>query len=214
MSWKGIYTYLGNGDAGSRRLANFADLAATTSDDAANHISRDANILRLDFLSILVMSGGPAAGCVGIRSTIERPRAAAIAEVSPVTCAHNTGAAVFASPAAAAAEAARPGLSAYNRVVENGTGPTLPVINQTLANLPHSALDTLWRTLNLDNSLGGLGEHFLLGDHAHARNILYMLDFETLSANDCAHLVVGNEEFDSFAEVSVACTCVLINTSH
>lgn len=64
--------YLGNGDASSRSLANVANLAAATANDASNHVGGDANVLSLDFLSILVVGRRAASGSVGIRATAER----------------------------------------------------------------------------------------------------------------------------------------------
>jgi hypothetical protein len=55
--------------------------------------------------------------------------------------------------------------------------------------------------LDLDDSFGGLGEHFLGGDHAGARDVLDVLDFETTSADDGAHEVVGDEEADGGVRV-------------
>lgn len=48
---------LGNGDASPRALPDFANLAAATANDAANHIRRNADVLGLDFLAVLGVSG-------------------------------------------------------------------------------------------------------------------------------------------------------------
>lgn len=67
-----IEAYLGNRNASSGSLANVANLAAATANDAPNHVGGDANVLSLDFLSILVVGRRAASGSVGIRATAER----------------------------------------------------------------------------------------------------------------------------------------------
>jgi hypothetical protein len=59
------------------------------------------------------------------------------------------------------------GLSADDWVIQNGSGTALPIINQTLANLPNGLLDTLGSALNFNNALRGLWEHLLLSYHAN-----------------------------------------------
>lgn len=48
----------GDGNTGTRALSDLTDLCATTSNDAANHVGWDANVLGLDFFSILSMGRG------------------------------------------------------------------------------------------------------------------------------------------------------------
>ena len=48
-------------------------------------------------------------------------------------------------------------------------------------------------TLDLDDTLGGLGKHLLGGDHAGAREVLNVLDLETLATDDGAHEVVRDQ---------------------
>lgn len=90
-------------------------------------------------------------------------------------------------------------LDPHSRVVEHSAVAALVVVDQALANLPHSLLDALGGALNLNDALRGLGEHFLLGDHAYAGGILDLLDLQALPTNDGAHLVVGDQEADGCA---------------
>lgn len=168
-----VVTDLGNGNTRARSLANLTDLAACAANDTANHIRWDADVLSLDFLSVLVVSGWSSAAHVRIRSTLEAARCRSVAEVSTVASAHDTGwSTVFAPACGVAAHATGQGtaarLSADRRIVENSTCATLPVVHQALADLPDGALDTLRRSLHLHDSLGRLGKHFLLRHHAHA----------------------------------------------
>lgn len=149
------------------------------------------------------MGGGSTGGGVGVRTAVERA-GAAVVEVRPVAGAHNAGASIVAPAravvvAASAVQASRTrarSLVSDNGVVEDGAGATLPVIDKAFANLPDCTLDTFGGALHFDNSLGRLGEHFFLGDHADAGHILDMLDLETLPSDDSAHLVVRDEELD------------------
>lgn len=171
-------TYLGDRNASTRGLANLTDLAAGPADDATNHVRGNADVLRLDLFTVLVMSGGATRCGIRIRAAA-KGAATTVTEVSSIASAHDTGASVL-SPAAtrgteaagAAAEAAAAGsswLSAHNGVVENRAGSALPVVYKALANLPNGALDTLGSTLDFDNALGRLGKHLFLSNHAHTR---------------------------------------------
>lgn len=202
---------LGNRDAGARRLANLGNLAAGATNDAANHVSGNADVLCLNLLAILVVGGRAARGSVRVGAAREGTGAAAVAKVRAVAGAHDAGAAVLAAAIARSGEAAgaaangtsagggAAGLGADHGVVEDGASTALPVVDEALANLPEGALDALRGALDFDDALGGLGEHLLLGDHANARDVLDVLDLETLATNDGAHLVVGDEEFDGWA---------------
>lgn len=151
--------YLGNRNAGSRRLTDLTDLAAGPPDDAANHICGDADVLSLDLLAILIVCRGTAAGCVRIRSAAEWSNTT-IAEVGSVAGAHNPRTTVVASAATVvvvASQATGAGLRAHNGVVEDSAGTTLPVVDKALANLPHSSLNAVGSALDLDNSFRGLG---------------------------------------------------------
>jgi hypothetical protein len=124
----------------------------------------------------------------------------AVAKVGAVASPGHAGAAVwgpFLYVAATPGDAWRTNaLSTNNRVVQNGAGASLPVIHQALADLPDGTLNALRGALNLDYPLGRLRQHLLLCHHAHTRHVLNVLDLETLTANDGAHLVVRDEQFD------------------
>ena len=74
----------------------------------------------------------------------------------------------------------------------------LPILQQAFSNLLYCASDGLGGALNFDNTLGGLGEHLLLRDHAYAGVVLDLLDLQTLATDDGAHLVVRDEEADGW----------------
>jgi hypothetical protein len=187
---------LGDGDACARRLADLANLAAATANDAANHVGGNADVLRLQFNAILIVrrGRGPAC-CIGSRSTGVRS-GRRIAEVGTVASAVVRASAQSSSSSATVGQSARSstGLNPYSGVVENGAVSTLVIIDQALANLPNGLLDAGWGTLYFDNALSRLGEHLLLCDHANARCVLDLLDLQALATDDGAHLVVGDEE--------------------
>lgn len=193
--------YLCNRDASSGGLADVANLAAATANDTSNHVGGDADVLSLDLLTVLVVSGRAAGRSVGIRATAEWPRAA-VAEVGSVASAHHARASVVTTAAvtvAGAAQASRAGrLSSDDRVVKHSAGAPLPIIDKALGDLPNGSLDTLGGALDFDDALGRLGQHILLRNHADAGNVLDMLDLEALSADDGAHLVVGDEKLDGY----------------
>lgn len=199
-------TYFGNRDARSRRLANLTDLAASAADDAADHICGNADVLGLDFLAIFVVGWRASAYHLRVGPAVKAAGGRAVAEISAVPGSHDTRrGSVFASSRRVASEAPAPDgtgarlLGAYSWVVENGAGAALPVIYETLADLPDRSLDALRRSLNLYDPLGRLRKHLLLRDHANTRDVLDVLDLETLPADDGAHLVMGDEELDGCA---------------
>ena len=203
-----IMRSLGDRDAGARSLADLADLAASAADDASHHVCRNANVLRLDFFTILIVRRWAAAGGIRVGSASERARAArrAIAEVGTVASAHDTRAGVLAASSIGGAvssgsDATISRLRADNGVVEDGARTALPVVDEALADLPNGALDSFGGTLNLDNSFGGLGKHFLLRNHANSRGILNVLDLQALSADDGSHLVVRDEKLDGYGYI-------------
>lgn len=193
---KAKIAYLGNRDTGARCLSDLANLATGTTDDAANHVRGDADVLSLDLLTIFIVCWRAAKGCVRVGTAVVRPRAT-VAEIGAVACSHDTRAAtIIASTGALAESSTTAGVSAArwlstdHRVVEDGASASLPIIDQALANFPDSALNTLGSALNFDYSLSGLREHLLLGNHTDTRSILDVLDLKTLSSNDGSHLVV------------------------
>ena len=183
---------LGDGDSGSRGLADLGDLASTTADDASNHVRWNRDVLGLDLLSVLIVSWDTASGTLTIRATVKGTWGF-LAEISSVSSAHHTSVVIL---TALRADALSTSLSADNWVVQDSASSALPVINEALRDLPNSLLDTFWGTLNLDNALGGLWEHLLLCNHSDAGDILDVLDLETLTADDRTHLVVGDKECD------------------
>ena len=197
---------LGNADASTRGLSDLGDLASSPANDTSNHIRRNADVLGLQLLSILIMSRRTIAplSSIGIRSAVVvGSRRATFAEISPIASSSDTTAVVvvLASTVSAIAWSCAlgslaTGLSSDDWVVQNSAGSSLPIINQAFANFPNSLLNSFWATLNLDNALGGLRKHLLLRNHANAGCILDVLDLETLTTNDRAHLVVRDQQLD------------------
>ena len=184
-------------NARTRSLANLADFATGSADDTSHHVRRNANILGLELLSILIMCWRATLSGIRIRSAVV-VAGCTFAEIGSIASSHNAWAIVLAgsitsSHASLAHSSYRTRLCANNRIIEDGASTALPIINQTLANLPDGLLDAFGAALNLNNTLSGLGKHLLLRDHANTRDILDMLDLETLSANDRAHLVVRDQ---------------------
>lgn len=193
---------LGDGDPGSRAPADLGDLATTSANDAANHVSGDADVLCLDFLAIFGDKRVTTVAGVGVGS----PAVATglVAEVGTVTGAVVRTAVVAIADALVHGAGAR---GSSNRrtdggVIQDSTGTALPVVNQALSNFPDGLLDTLGGALHFDDTLGRLGEHFLLRDHAHARRILDVLDLETLASDDGTHLVVRDQKPNGYTRVS------------
>lgn len=184
---------LGDGDASSGALADLGDLAASTSDDASNHVSWDADVLSLNVLAILGLGWWRWTGrWVGGAPWVGRRN---IAEVGTVTSAVE-GPATSVAAGCSTVGKRTTSLDSDGWVVEDSAIAALLVVYEALANLPDSLLNALWVTLNLDNALGGLWEHLFLRNHANGREILNLLDLKTLTADDCTHLVVGDEEAD------------------
>jgi hypothetical protein len=197
---------LGNADSSTRSLADFADLATCTANDTADHVGRDANVLGLQLLSVLIVSRWTTTlGSIRVGAAIVILSWGTLTEVSTVACSHDTIVVVIATSISSktlthARALASTGLGSHNRVVKYGSSASLPVINQALADLPDSLLDTLWSTLNFNNALGRLRKHLLLGHHANTGDILDVLNLQALSANDRAHLIVGDQQLDGWGK--------------
>jgi hypothetical protein len=190
---------LGDGDTSTGTLANLRDLATCATDDAANHVGGDADVLGLDVFVVLGSIGGGSARA----RLAARVGGRGVTEVGAVAGAV-VGAAAFGGVGRAVVGR---GTASSTRdsdggVVEDGAVATLFVVDEALANLPDSLLDAIGGALDLDNALGRLGEHLLLGDHADTRSVLDLLDLETLATDDGAHLVVGDEETDGWERIS------------
>lgn len=190
---------LGNGDAGARTLANLRDLTSATTDDAADHVRRNTDVLRLNLLAIL-RRHGHATGRVRSRSAIVLWEGI-VAKVGSIAGAGiGTADAGHGRATDAIAETTQPATStgADAGIVEDGTGAALPVVNETLSNLPDGFLDSFGSALHFDDALRRLREHFFLRHHSHSRGILNILDLQTLSTDDGSHLVVGDEQTDRY----------------
>lgn len=197
-----IVRCFGDGDAGAGALADLADFGPTSADDTANHIGRNADVLSLHFFAIFSDHGDPATANSSVGSV--SVDVAVLAEVgsAPSAVVRSASTAVVAADSwatnASAVDGSSSGLRSNRGVVENCASPTLPVIDEALANLPDSFLDSFRGALDLDDSLSGLGKHLLLGNHANTGDILDVLDLEAGASDDGAHLVVRDEEADSF----------------
>lgn len=202
-----IMRSLGDRDAGTRVLADVTDLSATAADDASNHVRGDADVLSLDLVTVLINSRWWRSGRhVGCRTAVVLPRGRCIREVGTVASTlERPRSTAHTASAAAVGERTSTCLDANSRVVEDSTVATLSIVNQALADLPDGLLDAFGCALDFDDTLGGLGKHLLLSDHADTRVVLNLLDLETLATDDRTHLVVRDEEADSYA-LSVFCS--------
>lgn len=92
-------SYLGDRDAGTGGFANLGNLASSTANDATDHVSRDADVLSLKLLAILVVGGRASGrsvrvGTTAVRTTATATTAAVVgsgAEVGTVSSAHDAG---------------------------------------------------------------------------------------------------------------------------
>lgn len=191
---------LGDGNAGAGRFTDLTNLAATAPDNAANHVGGNADILRLQLNTILVVRGRwRPARSIGPRSTGEGGgrRVAKVCAVTRAVVRASTT-----ETASGATVGQRSGPSAWlnpdGGVVKNGSVAALVIVNETLANLPDGLLDAGWGALYLDDALGRLGQHLLLCNHAHARRVLDLLDLQALASDNGAHLVVRDEQTDGW----------------
>jgi hypothetical protein len=189
---------LGNADAGAGRLADLADLAASTANDAANHVGRNGDVLSLDVFTLLDSRRSETAGTnVRTRRVGRRRRGGEVGTVSSTVEAARC--AISGTVGSAGGTAS---LDADRRAVENSAVTALLVVDEALADLPDSLLDTIGSALDLDNALSRLREHFLLRDHADTGSVLDLLDLGALTADDGSHLVVRNEKTDGYMNVS------------
>jgi hypothetical protein len=183
---------LGNADAGARRLADLADLAASTADDATNHVGRDGDVLSLDVFTLVDSRGSKTAGTnVRTRRVGRRRRGGEVGTVSSTV-----EAARCAVSSTVCSTGSTASLDADRRAVENGAVAALFVVDEALADLPDSLLYTVRGALNLDNALSRLRKHLLLRDHADTGPVLDLLDLGALTADDRSHLVVRDEKTD------------------
>lgn len=189
---------LSDADAGSGSLADLTDLATSAANDTSHHVRRNADILSLELLSVLIMGGRSTLRSIGIGAAVVVGSRSALAEVVAISGAHDPVVAVVVTAISSTLSHAWSSawLGSDNRVVQHGTSSSLPIIYQALANLPNSLLNAFRVALNFDDSLSRLREHLLLCHHAHAGYILDMLNLETLSTNDRTHLIVRNQKFD------------------
>lgn len=185
---------LGDADASAGGLANLADLAATATDDATNHVSRNRDVLGLDALALLDSGRSKTAGTNIGASRVRGRRGCG--EVGAVAGAVEAARSAVTRAVGRGSDAAA--LNTNRRAVEDGAVATLLVVDKALADLPNSLLNAIWGTLHLDNALSGLGKHLLLRDHADAGAVLDLLDLRALAANDSTHLVVRDEEADGW----------------
>lgn len=194
---------LGDRDTGTGALADLADLAATASNDAADHVSGDADVLSLDILSFLygrrwaALRASVAARWVGLCGCTTSE----VSSVAGTVVRSLLWGAAKASRSTSAVNWRRStSLDADYRAVEDGAISALLIVDEALANLPSSLLDALGRTLDFNNALSRLWEHFLLCDHAYTRGVLDLLNLESLAANDSAHLVVRDQQANGWKE--------------
>jgi hypothetical protein len=189
-----------NGDLASTLGTNLRDLGTTTTNDTSDHVGGNRNILRTNLrginrLRLLIRreisaiprsEGRVSAGTIVARGPPEGSRRTRV-------WGWRRGSSTVAGDGRAAAAG---GGKAGGGIVQDGADTSFPIVYTAFSDFPHGGNDRLDAALDLDDSFGGLGEHFLGGDHAGAGDVLDVLDFETASADDGAHEVVGDEEAD------------------
>lgn len=196
---------LGDRDASSRAAADLSDLAASPADDASNHIRGNADVLSLNLLTIFRDERVSTGASVGVGPSAI---ATVVAEVGTIASAVVLTAGVTITTIAtttdwvAVAQRRRAQGRTDRGVVEHSAGAALPVINEALSDFPDGLLDAFRCALDFDDSLRRLRKHLLLCDHAHPGSILDVLDFQTLSSDDGAHLVVRDQESDGFSRLA------------
>ena len=188
-----------NGDARPGTPPDLADFAALSPDDATDHVGRYADVLSVYLFSILGMCRGWwSVSWVWRRST----RVGCIGKVC------STASAIEGSATAitrAVSQRCSPCLRPHHRVVKHSPIPALFVVNKALADLPDRLLQAVRRTCNFNDTLGGLRKHLLLGHHSHARAVLNLLDLQTLSSDNGAHLIVRDQKSNRWKGRALAC---------
>lgn len=185
-----------DGNAGSRASAYLGDFASTPADDATDHVRRNADILSLNFFAVLSDKGIAAVGGIGIRASAIAT-GLTVAEIGAVTSAVVRTTAVAIAHAAGVHRGGSANRCTNRRIVKDCAGSPLPVVDEAFSNLPNSLLNTLWSALHFHDPFGRLRKHLLLSDHSHTGSILDMFDLQTLSTDNGAHLIVGDQEADS-----------------
>lgn len=79
-------------------------------------------------------------------------------------------------------------------LVVDGPLSPVPVTQQALSDLVDGLLDGLDVALDLDNSLGRLGQHLLGSDHSGTRGVLDLLDGSAGLSDDGSHEVVRDQQ--------------------
>jgi hypothetical protein len=185
---------LRDGNPSTRASTDLRNLSSAPADDAADHIRRDADVLGLNLFTIFRYEGVATRAGIGVGSAVVASIAEVGAVASSVVLAAVVGWVTVSGGGVVADRLGAAERSANSGVVKDGTGSALPVVKQALADFPDGLLDAIGCTLDLNNALCGLGEHFLLCDHADTRRILDVLDLQTLASDDGTHLVVGDQK--------------------
>lgn len=184
----------GNRDASSRASSDLRDLGAATANDATHHVSRDADVLGLNFFAVF---GDKRVSTTGVGVGSSTVATGVVTEIGSVACPVVRAAAESVVGGGGSwAQGAGADRRANCRVVEHSAGTALPVINEALSDFPDRLLDTLWSSLHFNDSFSRLGEHFLLSNHAHTGSVLDVLDLQALASDDGAHLVVRDKKTD------------------
>lgn len=188
-----------NRNPGSRASADLRDLSAAPANDAAHHVSRNADILRLDLFAVL---GDKRVSTVDVGVGSSAVATGVVTEIGSVACPVVGTSAV--SVVANRSLVQGPGTDgrANRRVVKNSASAALPVVDEALSDFPNRLLDALGSSLHFDDTFSRLGEHFLLSNHAHTGSVLDVLDFQALSSDNGTHLVVGNEETNRWEKLA------------
>lgn len=75
-----------------------------------------------------------------------------------------------------------------------GTETSLPILEEASANFFDGMSNRFGRTLDIDNTFGGLGKHIFRSNHASSGRVLNSLDLEATTTNDATHEIVRDKE--------------------
>jgi len=210
---------LGDRDPGSRQSSDLGDLGSTSttnmlvwvcvgcrfnSHDTSDHVAGNGDVLGSEVGVVHVDRSLtlPPVGCGTGRSggdtspasspvSTEWSSSKSSSNTSPPDSTSGTSDGLSTKPSGQDA-----GVSSSSGMVLDGTLSSVPVFYQTLGDFEDGSLDSLDSSLDFDDSLGGLGKHFLGSDHSSTRLILDLLDLQSGSTNDGTHEVVRDQQSD------------------
>lgn len=213
-----IMRSLGDGDLRTRETTDLSDLGTASPNNAAHHVGGDGDVLGADVTADLSgsgrsasggragdSSGGGRSGSRGGAGSNGRERRAICGGRHAISTENAVGGSATGSTSESTSGGDTFAIGSDTRddnascargagVVQHRSETTLPVFEQAATDLFDSTADALGSALDFDDAFSGLREHVLGSNHASTRCILDGLDLESLTADDGAHKVMGNEE--------------------